>query len=100
MEPDQRKAERQEVHQAAIVSVLGTTTQVLHGEILNLSEGGIQIWLDQPLGYASLVRIEYDDNLVLGEVVYCQQEQEGWLVGVSIEHALLGLKAHAHMGGR
>jgi hypothetical protein len=100
MEPDQRKAERQEVHQAAIISVLGNPTPALQAEILNISEVGIQIWLDQPLGYASLVRIEYDDNLLLGEVVYCQQERAGWLVGISVEHALLGVKARAHTGGR
>jgi hypothetical protein len=99
MEPHQRNAHGRQPRQAAIVRVVGTDTPVLHCEILNSSEGGTQIWLQQPLGYASLVRIEYDDNLVLGEVVYCQQEQEGWLVGISVEHALLGLKARAHISG-
>ncbi len=91
MGPDQRKAQRQ----SAIVSVLGTVTPHLHGEIQNLSEGGTQVWLDQPLPYASLVRITYNDNLLLGEVVYCQKEQAGWLVGIRVEHALLGANALA-----
>jgi len=72
------------------VRVLGADTPVLHGEILNLSEGGTQIWLDQPLHYASLVGIEYDDNLVLGEVVFCQKEKSGWILGIRVEHSLLG----------
>jgi hypothetical protein len=59
MEPDQRKAERQEVHQAAIVSILGTTTPAIRGEILNISEGGIQNWLDQPVRYASLLNASF-----------------------------------------
>jgi len=67
MEPHQRNAQGRHPRQTAIVRVFGTDTPVLHGEILNLSEGVTQIWLDHPLGYASLVRIEYDDNLVLGE---------------------------------
>jgi len=71
----------------------------IRGEILNISEGGIQIWLNQALGYASLVRIEYDDNLLLGEVVYCRQERAGWLVGINVEHALLGLNALARAMG-
>ena len=95
MAPDQRKAQRQ----SAIVSVLGTVTPVFHGEILDLSDGGTQVWLDQPLPYASLVRINYDDNLLLGEVVYCQKEQAGWLVGIRVEHALLGVKALARAKG-
>jgi hypothetical protein len=42
-----------------------------------------------------VVRIEYNDNLLLGEVVYCQREQAGWLVGTHAEHALFGLTALA-----
>jgi len=95
MGPDQRKAQRQ----SAIVSVLGTVTPVFHGEILDLSEGGTQVWLSQPLSYSSLVRVNYDDNLLLGEVVYCQKEQAGWLVGIRVEHALLGVKALARAKG-
>ena len=98
-QPDQRQAERHQLSQSAIVSVFGTPSLVLHGEILNLSEGGTQIWLDQPLRYASLVRIDYNDNLLLGEVVYCQREQAGWLVGIRVEHALLGLTALARALG-
>src|ERR1700704_6431050 len=90
-QPDQRQAQRHQLSQSAIVSVFGTASLVLHGEIRNVSEGGTQIWLDQPLRYASLVRIDYDDNFLLGEVIYCQQEQAGWLVGIRVEHALLGL---------
>ena len=67
MKPHQRNAQHRQPHQSAIVRVFGTDTPVLQGEILNLTEGVAQIWLDHPLGYASLVRIEYDDNLVLGE---------------------------------
>jgi hypothetical protein len=95
MGPDQRKAQ----HQSAIVSVLGTVTPILHGEIQNLSEGGTQVWLAQPLPYASLVSINYNDNLLLGEMVYCQKEQAGWLVGIRVEHALLGVKALARAKG-
>ena len=95
MGPDQITDQRHQLRQSAVLSVLGTTTPVVRGEILNLSEGWTQIWLDQPLLYASLVRIEYDDNLLLGEVVYCQPEQAGWLVGISVEHALLGLPVRA-----
>jgi PilZ domain len=94
-QPDQRQAQRHQFSQSAIVSVFGTASPVLHGVILNLSEGGAQIRLDQPLRYASLVRIDYSDNFLLGEVVYCHREQASWLVGIRVEHALHGLTALA-----
>ncbi len=94
-QPDQRQAPRHQLRQVATVSVFGNDDPVICGEILNVSEGGAQIWLDQPLRYASLVRVNYNDNLLLGEVVYCQQEQAGWLVGIRVEHALFGLTALA-----
>ena len=92
---DQRQAPRLQLDQAALVSAVGTSNPVLHGEMRNLSEGGTQIRLDQPLPPSTLVRIEYNDSLLLGEVVYCQQEQSGWLVGVKIEHGLFELTALA-----
>ena len=92
---DQRQSQRHQLSQPAIVSVLGTATHSFHGEIRNVSEGGTQILLDQPIPYASLVTIDYDDNRLLGEVVYCQKEQAKWLVGIRVEHALLGLAALA-----
>lgn len=94
-QPDQRRAQRQQFSQSAIVSVLGTASQVFQGEIRNVSKRGTQLYLDQPLATGSLLRIEYDNNLLLGEVVSCQQEQAGWVVGIRIEHALSGLAALA-----
>ena len=93
--PDQRQAERRQITHQAIVSLVGAPSQVLQGTIRNLSEGGTQIRLDEPLLPSTLVKIEYEDNLLLGEVIYCQQEQSGWLVGIKIEHGLFELTALA-----
>lgn len=90
---DQRQTERRQLSQPAIVRVLGNDNQVLNGEIRNVSKGGTQLQLDQPLGIGSLLRVEYDNNLLLGEVVYCLQQQPVWIVGIRIEHALTGLTA-------
>src|SRR6185312_15159584 len=78
---DQRQTERHKLNQQATVTVVGSSGQVLRGEIRNLSEGGTQIVVDERLAPFTLVRVEYDDNLLLGEVVYCQAEQIRWLVG-------------------
>jgi hypothetical protein len=90
-QPDRRRARRQELNQFAAVSILGTVNDAVQGEIRNVSTGGTQIRLNQPLRFGSLVAIDYDDNRLLGEVVYCLKEQDGWLVGIRVEHALSGL---------
>jgi PilZ domain-containing protein len=95
---DQRLDQRQQLNQSAAVSILGTAKEILHGEIRNISKGGTQIQLDQPLRYASLVRIDYDDNRLLGEVIYCVKVEAGWLVGIRVEHALFGLTSLASIG--
>lgn len=97
---DQSQDQRYQLSRSPTVSVLGTASQILHSEIRNVSEDGTQIRLDQPLRCASLVAIDYDDNRLLGEVVYCEKEQDGWLVGIRVEHALLGLATLASIGER
>jgi hypothetical protein len=92
---DQRQDPRHQLNQSATVSVLGTPGPILNGEIRNISQGGTQIRLDQPLRCASLVEVHYSDNRLLGEVIYCAPEQAGWLVGIRVEHALIGLTALA-----
>jgi|SRR5690242_9391615 len=94
-QPAQRQAQRHQSGQSAIVGVLGTAGQIFQGEIRNVSKRGSQLHLNQPLGVGSLLRIEYDNNLLLVEVVSCQHEQAGWVVGIRIEHALSGLTALA-----
>ena len=99
-QPDQRQNQRGQLSQSATVSVLGAASEILHGELRNVSKGETQIRLDQPLRYASLVRIDYNDNRLLGEVIYCAKEQAGWLVGIRVEHALFGLTALASLGAQ
>jgi len=86
---DRRRAPRHQSHQSAVVSVLGTG-QLLHGEVRNSSEGGTQIWLNEALPVSSRVKIESAGKLLFGEVVYCRQEQTGWLLGIRVGHVLPG----------
>jgi hypothetical protein len=93
-ELDQRQTQRHPLSQCATISVVGAT-KVLQGEIRNVSKGGTQLQVGQPLLSGSLLRVEYDNNLLLGEVIYCQQEQPGWIVGIRVEHSLSGINALA-----
>jgi len=86
---DRRRTRRQQLSQSAVVSLLGTG-KFLHGEIRNLSEGGTQIFLNEPLDLASSVKIEYADKLLRGPVVYCRQEQAEWLLGIRVRTRFVG----------
>ena len=90
---EQRQSERSELKEWALVTIVGAADQVHRAEVRNLSEGGTQILMGEPLAPFTLVKIEYQDNLLLGEVVYCREEEFGYLAGVRIEHALFGLTA-------
>jgi PilZ domain len=90
---DQRQSERRELTSWALVTALGTPAQIHRAQIRNLSEGGTQILLGEPLQPFTLLKIEYEDNLLLGEVIYCRPEEFGYLAGLRIEHALFGLTA-------
>jgi hypothetical protein len=94
---EQRNEQRQQLDGSASLIVIGSPSQVLYGEVRNVSQGGTQIWLSQPVQPFTLVKIEYNDSLLLGEVVYCRQDQSGWLAGVRVEHGLFGLKALARV---
>jgi hypothetical protein len=96
---DRRQAPRQQLSQSVVVSVSGTD-QLVHGVIRNFSEGGVQILLDQPLRIPSPVKIEYAGKLLAGEVVYCRQEQAGWLLGIRMGNALSGVTEYSHVAHR
>ena len=85
-QPDRRQTPRQQLRQSTVVSLCGAG-QVLQGEIRDLSKGGTRILLQEPLPISSMVKIEYADEILLGEVVYCRQEQAGWLVGIRVTDA-------------
>ena len=87
---DRRQKPRRQLSQPAVVSLV-RTGQVLQGEIRDLSEGGTQILLHEPLHLATSVKIEYADQRLIGEVVYCRQEQAGWLLGIRAERAMSGV---------
>ena len=92
---ERRQNERHNVGCAATVTVFGMDDPVLFGTINNVGEGGAQLIVGRRIAPSSLVKIEYGDSFLLGEVIYCQQDDSGWLAGLRIEHGLFGLTALA-----
>jgi hypothetical protein len=89
-----RKEGPLKVDSNAVVTVLGVNVS-FDGWLMNVTDGSAQLRIDRSIPVAELVKIECTDFFLLGEVVYCQAEREQWIVGVTIEHGLYGLRAMA-----
>jgi hypothetical protein len=88
---ERRRDQRISPQQNAIVLVLGEEAGVsapLHARIIDISERGMSFKTMEPLPVGAAVRIDLDDNLLLGEVCHCSAMEGGYLCGVELEHVL------------
>jgi hypothetical protein len=47
--------------------------------------------LEQRVAPGSALKINLPDGILLGEVIYCRAQADGWYAGVELEHALFSL---------
>ncbi|HWQ53044.1 MAG TPA: PilZ domain-containing protein [Bryobacteraceae bacterium] len=88
---DQRREARLAVDEKVVLRVLDCDNQGVPALIVDRSAGGLGIRLDTPLKPGVMVEIRGADSILLGEVVYCREEQGGAFLGTRIEHGLFGL---------
>jgi hypothetical protein len=88
---NQRREARFQIDQAVEVVVFGSPDQHMQGNIHNASGRGIGLRLTQPLAAGATLKINLPDSILLGEVIYCREEAEGWYAGIELEHALFSL---------
>ena len=58
----------------------------MHGKRLSLEAG-------EALPVSSVISVEYDDELFLGEVVSCVETEQGWNLQIKVEQILTGLQS-------
>src|SRR4051812_43252262 len=92
---DQRRESRFQVNQRVRVTVLEPARAGIEGKIRNASGRGIGIEMPERLATGDAVKIDLDDSFLLGEVIYCRADGNGWYAGIELEHALFGLAALA-----
>ena len=73
------------------ITLFGEPDIRLSARVKNVSTRGIGLELQGPVAIGSPVKIELDDCLFLGEVIYCRQDAASFFVGVELEQALYGL---------
>jgi len=88
---NQRCEPRLESDQSLWITVFGEPDIRLPARVKNVSTRGIGLELQGPVAVGSPVKIEVEDCLFLGEVIYCRQDEASFFVGVELEQALYGL---------
>ena len=88
---EQRAEVRFDLKQTVQLTVLGATGFRGTARIRNVSRNGVQLELQQPLPAGTLVKIDIDNALVLGEVIYCRPQGPSCLIGIKLEQVLNGL---------
>src|ERR1039457_2232499 len=92
---NQRREPRFEANQCVWVTLFGEPDIRLPARIKNVSVRGIGFELQGPVAIGTALKVELDDALLLGEVIYCRpdsdKDEASFYVGVELEQALCGL---------
>lgn len=88
---NQRREPRFETDESIWITVFGEPDIRLPARIKNVSPRGVGLALQGPVAIGVALKIELDDGLVLGEVIYCREDEDSYYVGVELEQALCGL---------
>ena len=84
----------------AIITTLGENSTVFTATTVDFSKRGIGLVSKTPVPRGTLLRIELLGVMLLGEAVYAEAEDDGFRVGIRIEHMLQDEEAIARAGSR
>jgi hypothetical protein len=88
---NQRREPRFEANQPVWITLFGEPDIRLPARIKNVSVRGIGLELQGPVAIGTALKFEVDDSLILGEVIYCREDDASFYVGVELEEALCGI---------
>jgi hypothetical protein len=85
---ERRQELRWEAGEDVVLTILGEAGGKLAAKVVNISGNGLCLEVDRTIGTGALVRVDFADALLLGEVVYCRPVSGNTQIGVKLEHAL------------
>jgi hypothetical protein len=88
---NQRREPRFEANQPVWITLFGEPDIRLPARIKNVSVRGIGLELQGPVAIGTALKFEVEDSLILGEVIYCREDDACFYVGVELEEALCGI---------
>ena len=89
---ERRREPRIEAYQTVDLILLGNDHDTIQAHATQFSGRGLRLVLKQPVPVGTVVKVQGDDWLVLGEVCYCRKERSNFVVGLQLEHSLMGLR--------
>jgi hypothetical protein len=89
---EKRDEVRTALNEPVIVTEVDPPGQPPTGGVLkNISGSGMQVRLPHGIARRSMVKIETKDMLMLGEVVRCEPDGDGFKVALALRHSLQSL---------
>lgn len=87
-EPPQkrRKTRRFPISSLAIIARLDEPKHVMEGEIEDISQGGARLCLPEFVPPGGLVKVEFRNQMFLGEIRSCEEWKGRYVAGVQFEH--------------
>ncbi|MCX6597465.1 MAG: PilZ domain-containing protein [Acidobacteria bacterium] len=98
---ERRRESRHQTKQPVRLTLLGEQPGQNHsieGTILDFSGRGLRVEVTESVTPGAAVRLDMKDQLMLGEVCYCQRAENGnWALGLQMEQALSHLEDLSHL---
>ncbi|MDR3698008.1 MAG: hypothetical protein P4L56_00150 [Candidatus Sulfopaludibacter sp.] len=88
---DKRREPRFAAEQCVTIVTLGERQLRQTAIVRNASGTGLGLFVKTEIGSGTVLRIELEDAIVLGEAMYCRAMESGYFVGVQLEQVLRGL---------
>jgi light-regulated signal transduction histidine kinase (bacteriophytochrome) len=79
-----RHEPRFNVNQSIRVTILGNPEIWLSGRAREVSRSGMRLVLDRPARLGSAIKVEWNEDLLLGSVCYCTKENSSYVVGLRL----------------
>jgi hypothetical protein len=88
---ERRREPRFAAEQPVVVTLLGARKIRRPAQIKNVCSSGMAIEMDRPAPPGTLLRIEFEDGVTLGESVHCREAAGSYYVGITLDQALKSL---------
>jgi hypothetical protein len=89
---ERRREPRIQAYQKVDLILLGNDAAAIEAHATQFSGRGLRLVVKEPVPVGTVVKVQGDDWLVLGEVCYCRKERLNFAVGLQLEHSLMGLQ--------
>jgi hypothetical protein len=58
----------------------------MSGSVVDMAGSGLRLWLPKPLPCGSSVKVESQQAVIVGEVARCEENGDGYNVGLTLLH--------------